>query len=240
MPGRTIAIGDIHGCSRAIKSLIETIQPSEADRIILLGDYVDRGPDSRGVIDRLIELCTRCRLIPLLGNHDQMMLDAIDGAPPFAWYENGGLEAIDSYGPGRDPGAIPKEHADFLRSCLSYFETESHIFVHANYDPDVAMKEQGVAMLRWASLRSFIPGPHESGKTVIAGHSSQKSGKILDLGHLICIDTYCYGGGWLSALEIASGQVWQVDRKGNPNTRRSAVRQRGTGGPSSGWAGACG
>jgi serine/threonine protein phosphatase 1 len=58
------------------------------------------------------------------------------------------------------------------------------------------------------------PGPHESGKTVIVGHTSQKSGEILDLGHLVCIDTYCHGGSWLTALEVTTGQVWQANRNG--------------------------
>ena len=80
------------------------------------------------------------------------------------------------------------------------------------------MDEQSVAMLRWESLKSFTPGPHESGKRVIAGHSSQKSGEILDLGHLVCIDTFCYGGGWLTALEARTGEVWQADREGRMKT----------------------
>jgi serine/threonine protein phosphatase 1 len=69
-------------------------------------------------------------------------------------------------------------------------------------------------MLRWESLRATTPGPHESGKTVIVGHSSQKSGEILDLGHLACIDTFCYGGGWLTALDVKTGDVWQASRDG--------------------------
>ena len=60
----------------------------------------------------------------------------------------------------------------------------------------------------------MTPGPHESGKTVIVGNSSQKTGEILDLGHLKCIDTFCYGGGWLTALHMGTGEVWQADREG--------------------------
>ena len=76
------------------------------------------------------------------------------------------------------------------------------------------MAEQPVGMLRWESLRDMTPGPHDSGKTVIVGHTSQKGGEILDLGHLKCIDTYCYGGGWLTALDVKTGEVWQADRDG--------------------------
>ena len=71
MNPRTIAIGDIHGCSAALDALVEAIRPRPEDCIVTLGDYINRGPDSRGVIERLIELTRRCRLLPILGNHDQ-------------------------------------------------------------------------------------------------------------------------------------------------------------------------
>ena len=73
---RTIAIGDIHGCSTALASILLAIDPQPEDTIITLGDYVNRGMDSKGVLDVLIELSGRCRLIPILGNHDEMMLKA--------------------------------------------------------------------------------------------------------------------------------------------------------------------
>ncbi len=108
---RTIAIGDVHGCAKALRALIEAIQPQAEDLIVMLGDYVDRGPESRGVLDLLIDLRSRCRLVPILGNHDQMMLDALNGGPPFDWFECGGLQAIDSYGPGRDLALVPPRPA---------------------------------------------------------------------------------------------------------------------------------
>lgn len=89
-----------------------------------------------------------------------------------------------------------------------------HIFVHGNYYPDLPMNEQPVNMLRWESLRTATPGPHESGKTVIVGHTSHRSGEILDLGYLKCIDTRCYGGGWLTAMDVRTGEVWQADQWG--------------------------
>lgn len=224
MRRRTIAIGDIHGCSTALDALIEAIRPRREDVIVALGDFINRGADSRGVLDRLIDLGRRCRLIPILGNHDQMLLDARANRRPTEWLpgygpmlqflEIGGYATLDSYGRGRDLSLIPDEHYEFLESCLDYHETDTHIFVHANYFPDIPMAEQPVGMLRWESLRQTTPGPHDSGKTVIVGHTSQKSGEILDLGHLICIDTYCHGGGWLTGLDVDSGEVWQADRDG--------------------------
>jgi serine/threonine protein phosphatase 1 len=215
MPGRTIAIGDIHGCSAALEALIKAIQPRTEDTTVTLGDYINRGPDTRGVLDRLIELGRSSCLIPILGNHDQKLLEAHSGLHPTTWLGMGGLVTLDSYGPSRDIALIPEEHFEFLEGCLDHHETGTHIFVHANYFHDIPMAEQPVSMLRWESLRDTTPGPHVSGKAVIVGHTSQKGGDILDLGHLKCIDTYCYGGGWLTALEVNTGEVWQADREGN-------------------------
>lgn len=211
---RTIAIGDIHGCSRALDALIGAIKPTPADTLVLLGDFVDRGPDSRGVLDRLVALDSRCRLVPILGNHDEMMIEALRGGDPGIWYACGGAAAIASYGTDHDLSVIPGRHVQFLESCLEYLETGTHIFLHANYDPDLPMDQQDPGMLRWESLKTHTPAPHDSGKRVITGHSSQKSGEILDLGHIVCIDTFCYGGGWLTALEVHTDQVWQADRTG--------------------------
>jgi len=214
MPGRTIAIGDIHGCSAALGALMDAIRPRPEDTIVTLGDYINRGPDSRGVIGRLIDLGRRCRLVPILGNHDRMLLEARSGLHPTTWLGMGGLATLDSYGPGRDLGLIPDQHFEFLKGCHDFHEIGTHIFVHANYFPDIPMAEQPVGMLRWESLRDMTPGPHESGKTVIVGHTSQKTGEVLDLGHLKCIDTFCHGGGWLTALEVRNEEVWKADREG--------------------------
>jgi serine/threonine protein phosphatase 1 len=110
MKPRTIAIGDIHGCSAALDAVLEAIRPRPDDTIVTLGDYINRGPDSMGVIEGLIELAHRCRLVPLLGNHDQMFLVARSGLHRMTWIGMGGLATLDSYGPGRDLDCIPHEH----------------------------------------------------------------------------------------------------------------------------------
>jgi serine/threonine protein phosphatase 1 len=211
---RTIAIGDIHGCLAALEAILQAIEPQPADTLITLGDYVDRGPDSRGVIDRLIHLGSVCQLVPLLGNHDESFLEAIQGLEIHFWIAMGGAATLASYRELTGKGHIPDGHITFLRSCPTFFETETHIFIHASYDPELPMNEQFRETLLWASLRNAIPGPHSSGKTVLTGHTAQKTGEILDLGHLKCIDTWCYGEGWLTALDVVSGQIWQADREG--------------------------
>src|SRR5262249_47793301 len=77
MAGRTIAIGDIHGCPDALAALLDAVAPGREDTVVTLGDYIDRGPDSRRVLDRLIALAGRCRLVPLLGNHEEALLSAL-------------------------------------------------------------------------------------------------------------------------------------------------------------------
>jgi serine/threonine protein phosphatase 1 len=214
MPGRTIAIGDIHGYSAALASLLEAIAPQPDDILIPLGDYCDRGPDTRGVIDRLIALSTECQLAPILGNHDEMLLEVRQCDDHLNdWLSFGGTTTLHSYGAVL-PQEIPREHIDFLEQCRRYYETERHFFVHASYLADVPLADQPDYVLRWDSLRRREPGPHQSGKIAIVGHTAQRNGEILDLGYLKCIDTYCYGGFWLTALEVNTGQVWQVDPEG--------------------------
>jgi serine/threonine protein phosphatase 1 len=234
MRPRTIAIGDVHGCARALEALIAIIQPRSGDVIVTLGDYVNRGPDSRRVLDRLIELERRCRLFPLLGNHDEMLLGLLGqahaGRSPslISWLGMGGGATLESYGARRgslvvdDLARVPPEHVKYLRRCRDYHETDAHFFVHAQYDPDRAMDKQPMETLRWESLRDIIPAAHVSGKRAIVGHTSQKCGEVLDLGHLICIDTYCYGGGWLTALDVDTDELWQVDRLGRLRTPRTS------------------
>jgi serine/threonine protein phosphatase 1 len=217
MSPRTIAIGDVHGCAAALRGLLERIEPQADDTIVMLGDCVDRGPDSRGVIEEVLALGVRCRLVPLLGNHEEMMLNYLDGrAQPDNWLLCGGQAVLDSYLAADGQPLVPQAHVDFIRSWGDYWETDTHFFVHAGYHPNQPLSGQRWHVWRWHSLRDAIPEPHASGKIAVVGHTSQKSGEILDVGHLICIDTYCYGGGWLTALEPTTGRIWQVDSQGQP------------------------
>jgi serine/threonine protein phosphatase 1 len=221
MNGRTIAIGDIHGCSTALQALLRAVDPRPEDLIVTLGDYVNRGPDSRGVLDRLIDLRRRSRLVSILGNHDEMQLQARDRSSQLAPQDYTGVLTRVAKSVDRPPIALTEGHVAFLEACVDSFETDENIFVHASYDPALPMSEQPIELLRWQSLRRGPPGPHVSGKMVFAGHTSQKNGKILNLGYLVCIDTYCYGGGWLTALDFHSGKTWQVDVRGRLRQRRS-------------------
>jgi serine/threonine protein phosphatase 1 len=217
MPRRIIAIGDIHGCAAAFDALLTAIQPGADDLLIPLGDYVDRGPHSRQVIERLLELRSRCQLVPLLGNHEIMMLAAYeDHSQAFYWLQSGGQATLDSY--GGLPTSVPESHLRFLRECVPFYETDEHFFVHANYIPEQPLSAQPEFMLYWMHLHAFRPARHASGKVALVGHTPQKEGNILRLDHLICLDTFCVGGGWLSAMDVVSGTVWQASLSGTLRT----------------------
>lgn len=210
---RTIAFGDIHGCSLALRTLLDAIQPQPQDRLVFLGDYVDRGPDSRGVIELLIEWLDRCELIPLLGNHEVMMLQSLTNREMFEfWRACGGQETLNSYGGSLDQ--LPFEHLVFLRGLRRFYETDRYLFVHANYEPQLPLQQTPEDRLFWEHVKEPIPGPHCSGKTVVVGHTPQGSGEVLDHGHLLCLDTYCFGGGWLTAMDVDRREIWQADERG--------------------------
>lgn len=234
--GRTIAIGDIHGCVTAFSALLNAISITPNDTVVTLGDYVDRGPDSHGVVKRLLQLKSECSLVALRGNHESMLLDALnsDFAARF-WLQCGGTATLTSYMAVQDqtntreiaegtteetPSAfsidtsvIVSSHVEFFRSCTLAYETDEHLFLHGNYDPKLPIDEQDEACLLWQHLQQ-IPAPHISGKTVFVGHTPQTSGEVLDAGHLVCLDTYCFGGGWLTAMDVHSRKVWQANDVG--------------------------
>ncbi|WP_436715607.1 metallophosphoesterase family protein [Roseiconus lacunae] len=209
---RRFVIGDIHGCSKALRTLIDTISPTPEDELVFLGDYVDRGPDSRGVIDQLVDLQSRCQVVALRGNHEIMLCGVAFGdRPAEMWLNSGGNATVTSYGGSLKK--IPASHVKFLRGLLPYYETQNAIFVHANYDPDLPMEAQPDDVRYWTHLVR-APQPHCSGKRVYVGHTPQANGMILDLGHLVCMDTYCFGHGYLTAMNVGTDECIQVDKKG--------------------------
>lgn len=214
---RTFAIGDIHGSLQALETLIEIVPVHNDDLLITLGDYVDRGPDSKGVLDWLIERHETSRLVAIRGNHDVMFACApFDSKQRDVWISVGGVQTLMSYGQDGIIATlddVPYEHFNFIdRTCVRYYETERHIFVHAMLEPELPLTEQTDECLYWSKLRDS--GPHCSGKIMICGHTAQKTGKPLNLGHSICIDTWVYGAGWLTCLDVDTGEYWQARQSG--------------------------
>jgi serine/threonine protein phosphatase 1 len=216
---RVLAIGDIHGCRGPLDDLLAWVKPAPEDVLIFLGDYVDRGSDSRGVLNRLLELRQSQRVVCLRGNHEIMMVEARlrGGAELKMWLNVGGVQTLGSYGSA--PGLtgtlddVPPEHWHFLQYELAnYYEDDSFIFVHATVWPSLPLSQQPDDHLFW----EFLPAAmrHESGKIVICGHTSQKSGMPKVVPGAVCIDTYAHGGGWLTCLDVHTGRYWQVDLLG--------------------------
>jgi serine/threonine protein phosphatase 1 len=213
---RLLAIGDIHGCYDALVTLFEYAAITPQDQVVFLGDYVDRGPDSARVIEFLMARMRAGDTVCLRGNHEVMMLDARHSLPTRrAWSMVGGDSTWDSYTrPGKPAGleGVPADHWQFLEQLSPYCETDHAIFVHASLDAELAMPDQVEADLFWGAFDSI--GPHYSGKTVICGHSSQKSGLPKSTGFSICIDTWACGHGWLTCLDVRSGHYWQANQAG--------------------------
>lgn len=211
-PDRLIAIGDIHGHSNALRGLLDQLRPAPADTVVILGDCVNRGPDSREVLNCLLELRQDCRLVSILGNHEEMMLDSRNDRMVLErWMIHGGEATLRSYGELLDPQNVPESHWDLLSNFVPFFETDNFIFAHANYNWYTPMNQQRGLELRWLSLNDSQPRAHVSNKIVILGHTP---GPVRDVGYYRCIDTGCGFGGLLTGTEVHAKHCWQVKESG--------------------------
>jgi serine/threonine protein phosphatase 1 len=138
---RYIAIGDIHGCLQSLNELLLKLIDYSDYTYIFIGDYIDRGPDSCGVIERLIEFDKEEDCIFLRGNHEQMLLDAYLGGDLDLWLRNGGTATLNSYGATEDHIHFPDEHLAFYQETKIYFEAENYFFVHAGISPLKTIEE---------------------------------------------------------------------------------------------------
>lgn len=222
MAKRILAIGDVHGCFAAMQVLLDFAGITADDHVVWLGDYVDRGTDSAKVIECFLGLPSQSNTF-LRGNHDIMMLDArLSVEKRRLWASVGGDATWDSYineygGDGME--SVPGPHWTFLKGLRPYFETDTHLFVHASLNSEVELKDQFDDDLYWGSFDSI--GPHMSGKHVVCGHSSQKNGIPKALPHASCIDTWACGKGWLTGLDVLTGEYVQANQQGQ--TRRGWI-----------------
>lgn len=212
MPRRVLAVGDIHGCNRALVAMLALLNLAASDTLVVLGDFVDRGPETRQVIDSLLSVQRTCRLITLMGNHEEMMRDALSGRGLYnAWLEAGGLATLNSYGGG--PEQIPSSHIRFLLSCSPYWESHSEIFVHAGLESGISLKNQRAEWLRWKHLAGSEL-PHPSGKRVVCGHTPQDDGRPWVFDGWVCLDTCVQRGKYLSCLDVTENVVYQSSQAG--------------------------
>jgi serine/threonine protein phosphatase 1 len=218
---RLLAIGDIHGCCTALETLLDEIEPGREDVVVTLGDYVDRGPDSRGAIERLLRLGGETNWVPLLGNHDLLFRQVLDEecGNVAGWLTVGGVQTLESYG---GLSGVPESHLHFLRTrCRLWYEPEGEpvFFVHGSAYPDLPLAAQPEEWLLWRRIHD-ASWPHVSGKTMICGHTAQRSGLPLVLPHAICIDTWVFGEGWLTCYDVHAGLFIQANEAGEVRTLR--------------------
>lgn len=175
------------------------------------------------MIELLIGLSKQCNLVSLLGNHEEMLLEALESDSMMrSWLELGGEETLGSYPYQGGDDILPKSHVEFIRGCRVFYETATHIFVHANYDPSKPLDQTERTTLGWKFIDDDQLRMHFSGKTVVVGHTPQVSGLVLDRGFLVCIDTDCSRGGWLTALDVRNQSITQANEDGQ--IRRSVLR----------------
>lgn len=214
---RLLAIGDIHGYTVALETLLAHVDPTDSDQVVFLGDYVDKGPDVAGTLELLSDLGEAHDWVFLRGNHDQLLIDAHrDRDAQGVWECLAGDAPLASYGSGFNADLLrrmPARHLQFLEErCCDYYQTDSFIFVHGGIRPHIAPEDEEIERLQWTVLSAAAA--HQSSRTVICGHSSQASGKIADFGHTICIDTGITKGKYITCLDLGDFSFIQASATG--------------------------
>jgi diadenosine tetraphosphatase ApaH/serine/threonine PP2A family protein phosphatase len=227
-PGMLYAIGDIHGELEKLEELLGRLPLERGDRLVFLGDYVDRGPEPRGVIDRLIRLQRDWPCTFLLGNHESMFCDFLGWDDPAyfggdAFLMNGGDRTLASYGyfdrerPDPEGFRLPKDHRDFLRDCCLHHRDGDYLFVHAGLSPallrrgdlDYALRYSRPEDLLWN--RSSIGMVHELPCTIVYGHTPSDLFEVRwHVPYSIGIDTGAVYGGPLTAIRLPDERVFQA------------------------------
>lgn len=225
---RAYAVGDVHGRLDLLDELLGKIEDDIAARpvdkvaLLFLGDLIDRGPDSAGVVERLRALDGfPAKTGFLLGNHEEMFLRVIDGEPGIAydWLGFGGDACVESYGVAAAPlqafdeariaqtlrGAVPAGHVDFIRGFGDTFGFGDYLFVHAGIRPGVPIEQQEPHDLRWIR-RPFLSDTKEHGVMVVHGHTI--SDGVEERSNRIGIDTGAYQTGVLTAVAVEEDRRW--------------------------------
>jgi serine/threonine protein phosphatase 1 len=215
--GRLFAIGDIHGCPDELDALLGSIRATRGDTVVFVGDYVDRGPSARDVIDLLLEREQQggAEFVFLKGNHEDMMCAylGMPGNYGESFLFNGGAITLDSYGVTdlNEPlGRIPESHVAFMRRLATSYLRPPYLFVHAGIMPTRELEEQSAEDMLWIR-QEFIFSPHRLGATVVFGHTPMRA-VMVDLPYKLGIDTGLVYGGKLTCIELNEGVLYQVPR----------------------------
>lgn len=215
----TYCVGDIHGCMVQLNELILKVGNMNLteNRLIFLGDYIDRGPDSNKVIDyimRLENMYGKDHIIALKGNHEDMCLHyhykyedhKNDYNLSRCWGLNGANETVDSY-PNRE---ITEEHLDWMLGLRVRYEDDNFHYVHAGFTPYDSMEDQDDYDLMWVRY-DFITSEKDFGKVVVFGHTATKGEPLLKYDNKIGLDTACVYGYKLTCMLMETKEIWQVE-----------------------------
>ena len=231
----SFVIGDIHGCSDELRYLVDALPVHPGDEIIFLGDYIDRGPNSCGVVSYLIKLKDHLRenrLVFLKGNHEDMLLSYLElsGQHGSMFLLNGGTTTVESYGVSavnssreRLTAAIPPDHLNFYRSLLNFYVTEPFFCVHAGVNPLKTVSEQTDEDLLWIR-QPFLYSSHPLPYTILFGHTPQHS-VLYDLPFKIGLDTGLVYGNMLTCLDTDEKVLYQINR-GKRRVQKLSIQQK--------------
>jgi serine/threonine protein phosphatase 1 len=233
MDARFFIVGDIHACPQELERLLSSLALQPEDHVVFLGDYVDRGPDARAVVELLLGMQADavCRLTFLKGNHEDMFLDFLgyEGRYGEAFLVNGGNATVKSYGlpqtlRGKEAAALlPPAHLEFYRALKTVHLNGGTLCVHAGLNPLRSLEKQNEEELLWIR-QEFIFHPHDFPFTVVFGHTPHRE-VLFDLPYKIGIDTGLVYGGKLSCLEVTERKLFQVAR-GSRQVKETNVANR--------------
>lgn len=223
------AIGDVHGCADELEELLGMLPLGDDSTVVMLGDYIDRGPYSRRVLEILMEAKRKHRMVTLSGNHEEMLREFLDGTNAqrvARFILNGGSSTLADFANDQGEWVIPKTHVQFLEELQLWHETDDHFFVHAGV-PDMALKELDPVRDRDEVLwirRAFIGNPRRWEKRIVHGHTPVNAVEVSAT--RINVDTACAYGGFLTAIELPSHRIYSVPRK--TGLRPAFLREKGS------------
>ncbi len=204
---KTYVIGDIHGCLDQLKALMGKLPLKKNDELVFIGDYIDRGPDPKGVVDYVLELgkSRPGKVTCLMGNHEWMLINHLDGTDRESWFQNGAQTTLASYG-GEEK--IPYAHQEFFHSLSPSYRTDDYLFVHAGIRPGIPLEAQSTEDLLWIR-KEFYRYPGRFEPPIVFGHTPLR--EVLNMEDRIGIDTGCVYGGKLTCLVLPGREFIQVN-----------------------------